>query len=198
MGEGAVMGKERECSHEVSLTDRTRRHGTHEWHSRLRGNSRAVVKEQRLYQLSYPLGIAAFGQIDGDDVAVDVDAVYAASLKQQAGQAVGRGVFRSIRDCGIVKMPHARDGAISLKPHHTPLRSTPLHDCNRLSHPCQLTQIWLKSLSIPQLSVPTLLPSSVSEPRAWMCKIQVAAQHGAAGHARVVADCSTCVNHRPS
>lgn len=55
------------------------------------------MKEQRLYHLSYPLGIAAFGQIDGDDVAVDVDAVYAASLKQQAGQAVGRGVFCRIR-----------------------------------------------------------------------------------------------------
>lgn len=124
------------------------------------------MKEQRLYQFSYPLGIAAFGQIYGDDVAVDVDSVYAASLKQPAGQAVGRGVFRSIRDRSIVKMPHARDRAISLKPHHAPLRSMSFHNSNRLSHLCQLTQIWLKSLSVPQLSVSTLLPSSVSEPRA--------------------------------
>ena len=43
------------------------------------------MEEHRLYELSYPLGIAAFGQVNGDDVAVDVDAVYAAPFKKQAG-----------------------------------------------------------------------------------------------------------------
>lgn len=47
------------------------------------GNS-AVVEEHRLYKLTDSLGIGAFGQVDCDDVAVYMDAVYAAPFKKQA------------------------------------------------------------------------------------------------------------------
>lgn len=80
------------------------------------------MQEHRGDHFFDPLTVLAFGQIDGDDTSVDVDAVDSAPVEHLGGQHVSRiGVAGDVVGAEEHPVSHAAQWSIRLKPNNARL-----------------------------------------------------------------------------
>src|SRR5690606_33228925 len=86
------------------------------------------------HDLGQPGRVEALAQVDGDDVAVDVDGVDLAGGEELAGQRRRRGHTVGVGDRVEPLVAHSGQGAVELEPHHPGGGARLLDDSDQLAH----------------------------------------------------------------